>query len=87
MIGLVLEGLGLLPSEDVPPKVSVAGRLLEDGVLQLQIPKQLDILKICYNKLIYFWKVKDGNMLVTFFSTHGFKNTVNKFRQKKLQLR
>ena len=67
MIGLVLEGLGLLPSEDVPPKVSVAGRLLEDGVLQLQIPKQLDILKICYNKLIYFWKVKDGNMLVTFF--------------------
>jgi hypothetical protein len=35
---LKLEGLGLFPGEEVPTKVSVAGRLLEDGILQLQVP-------------------------------------------------
>ena len=31
------EGLGLLPGEDVTAEVAVAGCLLEDGVLQLQV--------------------------------------------------
>ena len=38
LIGLELEGLGLLPGEDVPAEMSVAGGLLEDRVLQLQVP-------------------------------------------------
>jgi hypothetical protein len=38
LVGLELEGLGLLPGEDVPAEMSVAGGLLEDRVLQLQVP-------------------------------------------------
>jgi len=37
LIGLELESLGLLPGEDLPAKVTVGGRLLEDWVLQLQV--------------------------------------------------
>ena len=35
---LKLEVLGLFPGEDVPAEVTVAGGLLENGVLQLQVP-------------------------------------------------
>lgn len=31
------EGLGLLPGEDVTPEVTIAGGLLEDWVLQLEV--------------------------------------------------
>ena len=34
---LVFELLGLLPGEDLTAKVTIGGRLLEDGVLQLEI--------------------------------------------------
>jgi len=37
IIKLEVERLGLLPREDVTPKVTIAGSLLEDGVLQLQV--------------------------------------------------
>ena len=37
LIGLELESLGLLPGKDLPTKVTVGGRLLEDWVLQLQV--------------------------------------------------
>jgi len=37
IIKLEVERLGLLPCEDVTPKVAITGSLLEDGVLQLQV--------------------------------------------------